>query len=258
MISVCQLYNDFKGRENTWQGGHARPNSFASWLHEIQIEAQNDLIKALGNNQIVTDNLRCFIKSVQVPVGLLALNGLITYPKDYRRFSSLRFFSRKPNGPGVLCKDKEIMCGEKLVCVDDCEDLTEEQKADAENSEVLIERGIEMIQNNFWPGVIADEIVPPSIENPFATQFDKGFKVLPKGLGYAVLDYVSIPERPVFAYTRDAKQNIICNTTNCTDLVWGEEMIPEFLARLKKRYSAFIRNGEGYREGESEREITKS
>lgn len=257
MISVCQLWNDFRGRENVWQGGHARPSSFASWLHEVQIEMQNELIKALGNNQTVTDNLRSFSKSVQVPVNLASGNGIIAYPKDYRRFSSLRYFSKKENGIGCLCSDIPLMNKDgECHKIEECKELTEEEKAELLTSEELCENGIDIIPNNKWGSVCQHELIGPSLSMPYATQLDKGFKVAPKQIGYVILDYISIPVRPIFNFT-EVRHNVTCLSTS-TSLNWGEEMIPEIMARLKKRYSAFTRNSEGYSEGEKEREITTS
>ena len=250
---MCQLYNDMKSRENTWQGGFARPNSFVAWVHEIQIKIQNDLIKALGNSQVITDNLRTFIKSVQVPVSKIGKAGIIKYPDDYRYFSSVRCFSKKENGEGVLCADIEIM-GDN----NECRELTEEEKVDAASSDDLLERTIDMIPNQFWGSIWDDKVNPPSIENALATQTDKGFGVVPKGIGYVVLDYIAIPKRPTFIYIRDAQQNIICDPTKCENLNWGEEMIPEFLAGLKERYSAFTRNSEQYAQGRVESSEVKS
>jgi hypothetical protein len=251
-MTVCQLYTDFLGRENTSQGGHARPKNFISWLHEVQIEMQNELIKALGNNQTVSDNLRFFTKSVQIPISQFKTGDIIPYPKDYRRFSSLRFFSKKENGTGCLCGDMPVMDDEGS-----CAEFTEEQKAEMLNSEQLCENEIEMVPNQNWGSVCKHELIGPSMELPYATQYDKGFKVLPKGIGIVVLDYIAIPERPKMFFSEDGRHNITCLPTSST-LLWGDEMIPELLARLKKRYSAFTRNSEGYKEGEQERQITTS
>lgn len=251
-ISICQLYSDVKGRENTWQGGHLRPASFESWVHEVQIEISNELVKELGNNQTLTDNLRGYLRSVQLPILLSVSGGTIKYPKDYRRFSSLRFFSKTQTGEGVLCKDIDIV-GED----GQCRPLTEEEKAEALNQSELCERRIDMIDNQFWGSICDDKIAIPSLKIPYATQMQNGFKVLPKAVGYVVLDYVSLPERPKLLYTVDGRHNFTC-LPGSSSLIFGEEMLPEFLARLKKRYSAFTRNESGYQQGESERQITTS
>lgn len=252
MISICQLYSDFKGRENTWQGGHARPASFEAWVHEVQIEMLNELVMALGNNQVITDNLRPFLRSVQLPLSISVSGGIINYPKDYRRFSSVRFFSKNINGPGCLCSDIKILGDDG-----ECRELTEEEKAEALNSSELCERGIDMIENQFWGSICDDKIAGPSLSIPVATQLQKGFKVLPKSIGIVVLDYVAIPARPKLNYTEDVRHNFTCLPTS-SKLDWGEEMLPEIFARLKKRYSAFTRNDQGYTQGEFERQITKS
>jgi len=249
-IPVCQLWEDFKSRENTWQGGHVRPASFVSWLHEVQIEMQNELIKSLGNNQTVTDNLRSHSKSVQIPVKQFITGGVIPYPKDYRRILSLRYFTKKQNGTGYMCSDLPLMDKEG-----NCKPLTEEEKAEAKNTEELCENSIEIVDNQRWGSICEHELIGPSMEFPYATQLDSGFKILPKKIGYVVLDYIAIPERPVFKFSRDARHNITCLPAS-TSIKWGEEMIPEIMARLKIRYSAFTRNDGGYNQGQKEREIT--
>lgn len=256
MITVCQLWNYFRGRENTSQLGHTKPSNFISWLHEEQIAMQNKLIEDLGNNQTVTDNLRPFAKSVQIAVSDFISGSIIPYPVGYRRFSSLRYFSKKINGVGCLCADIPLMDKEgNCKPVADCgKPLTEEDKVELANSEDLCENSIDMIPNQKWGSVCQHEIVGPSLELPYATQFDKGFKVLPKKLGYVVLDYIEIPILPVFKFT-EIRHKINC-IAGSTSVAWGEEMLPEILSRLKVRYNAFIRNEAGYSEGEKETEKT--
>lgn len=251
----CQLYNDFKKRENTWQAGHVSPQQFCGWLHECQLEIQNELIKSLGNNQVIDDNLRFFVKTVQIPISDIGKNGVVKYPKNYRRFVDLRFFSKEENGEGCICSDIDILDENG-----DCRELTEEEKAEQKYSSSieLYERGIDKVTNNRWGSVCEHEIIKPSFENVYSTQYENGFKVVPKNIGVVVLDYIAIPERPNISYELNEEQEFICTDENSDKLLWGEEMIPELMARLKKRFAAFTKDGESYQMGEQERRITTS
>lgn len=249
MINIIQLYKDFQGRENTWQGGHAAiKRSFEGWVHEVQIELHNDLIAEYEKSQIVSDNLRFFLKSTSVPINIFATGGLIKYPTDYRYFTGLRFFSKSENGKGCLCSDFDLMNENG-----ECRELEIAEKANYKSSNELCERSITKVDSQRWGSVCNHRLAPPTLKNPYATQDSNGFKVLPKQLGYVVLDYISIPERPLISVTYGEDDSDIFNEAESRHLKWGEEMIPQFLAGIKKRYSAFTRNEAGYIQGEQER-----
>lgn len=254
MISICQLYIDFKGANNTWANGHFRPKSFIYAVHESQIEIFNELRKAWENNNIVDDNLRNFFKTVQVPLKKLKKNGLIEYPKDYSTFSSLGLYSKKDNGAGVLCADLEILDVEEKSC----RPLREEDKEEetAMNSDQLIERDIRKVPNGKWRAAVSHEFIVPSIEDPICTQYNTGFKVLPKELGYVVLDYLALPERPILNIVRKGN-DFICGE-GCTNLLWGEEILPELMSRIKTKYASYTSNQQKYIEGVKETQIVGS
>ena len=251
MISICQIYNDFKGANNTWRQGHFRPQSFEFALHDTQLEIFNKLVDSLGNSQTIDDRLRPFIKSVQLSIKIVSRGGLISYPPDYSQFSNLRFFSKTQFGKGVsICDISE----EKKNLI--CRPLREEEKVE-EMTEKLIERSITKIDNGRWGAVCEHEFIGPSLEDPYCTQYNDGFKVLPREIGFAILDYVAIPERPIFLYKKDEQHNIIC-LPGCKNLLWNDEVIPEFMSRLKKKYASYSSNAQKYSEGEKETEIVSS
>ena len=251
MISICQIYNDFKGANNTWKMGHFRPMSFEYALHEAQLEIFNELRKEWEKSQIVDDNLRPFFKSSQIAIKNFAKGGIISYPPGYSTFSSLRFFSKTEKGAGVQIVECDTT-EDKL-----CRELREEEKVELANADELIERAITKINNQRWGSVCDHQFIGPSIEDPYCTQYNDGFKVLPKKIGFVVLDFLAIPERPKFLYTRDAKHNIICSD-DCKNLLWGEEILPELMSRLKTKYASFTSNPQKYAEGVKETEIVGS
>jgi len=253
MILICQIYNDFKGVVNTWQKGHFRPQSFEFALYEASIEIFNEARKEWEKSQIISDVLRPYFHTVQVAVKDFPKGSMIPYPKDYCSFSSLRFFSKKEKGKPVLCAGINIM-DKDTEKEKSCRPLREEEKASAIEMDRLIENDIDKIDNQRWGAFCSDEFIVPDISNPGCTQYNDGFKVLPK-LGYVVLDYLANPERPVFAYRRDEKDNIICIPEKCTNLLWGPEVLPELMSRLKKKYASYTGNQQKYLEGQKETEI---
>ncbi len=253
MISICQLYFDFRGAQNTWANGHFRRRSFVYAVHESSMEIFNELRKAWENNNIIDDNLRNFFKSVQVPIKDLKKNGLIEYPKDYSTFSSLGLYSKTDKSAGVLCSDLDILDIEEKVC----RPLREEEKEKLEvTSDQLVERDIRKVPNGKWRAAVSHEFIVPSIEDPICTQYNTGFKVLPKQLGYVVLDYLALPERPVLNLVKKGN-DFVCGPGS-KDLLWGEEILPELMSRIKTKYASYTSNQQKYIEGVKETQIVGS
>ena len=253
MIEMCPLYNDVKGANNTWQVGHFRPKSFEFAVYQSSLELFNDRRKLLGNNQDITDELRPFIKSVQIAIKHFPSGGLIPYPKDYSRFSALRYFHKADdNKKGISCKDFDIMEKEG-----DCRPLREEEIAEAMESEKLIEKKTDKIDSGKWASFNDHVFLGPASGNIGATQNGEGFMVMPADIGYVVLDYLAIPERPKFAYTTDANHNIICDPPNCKNLLWNAEILPELMSRIKTKYGSFVGSERKYNEGKKDTDDSK-
>lgn len=250
MITMCLLYNDFKGASNTWQGGHFRPLSFEWAVYEAILEIFNEHRKIWEESQIVTDTLLPYFKRAQLQVKNYNEGGLVPYPKDYSSFSSLRYFSRnKKGGTGKLCGDLDIMDKDTQLC----RPLRPEEKAAALASiEELHEQTITKVDNMRWGSVAEHEFLAPSINNVYSTQYGNGFKVLPKRIGTVVLDYLAKPERAAFIYTKDPRHNIICDPEKCGKILFGDEILPELMARIKTKYASFIKDQGKYAEAMKE------
>lgn len=247
MISTCQLYNDNKSAVNSWQHGHFRPQSFEFALYMAQVELFNLLRKAWENSQIITDELRPFFKDAQLKIDEMPQGGIVAYPADYVSFSNLKFYSKTEEGEGVKCKGFDVVDSDNK-----CRPLTEEEKVELLDTKDLFERDIRKVPNNKWASFLKHRVIKPSVKNPGTTQLEGGFKVVPREIGYVVLNYLAIPERPVFAYTRDALDNIVCIPEKCTNLLWGPEALPDLMARVKTKYSSFVGDQQKYAEGVKE------
>lgn len=248
MIPFCQLYNDFKGTNNTWQQGHFRPLSFEAAVYYSELEIFNALRKEWEQSQIITDALRPYFKRVQVPIKILSVGGIIKYPSDYVSYSGVKYLTKKKlGGKGVLCADIEVLESDKK-----CRPLREEEKQKAMlTTDKLFEHEITKVDSQRWSSVMDHEFLFPSIDRPYATQDGDGFKIVPEGLGVAILYYLAKPPRAKFDYTKDDQMNFICKPSSGSILL-GEEALPELMGRIKSKYASYIGNQQKYVEAERE------
>lgn len=250
MITLCQIYSDFKGANNVWQQGHFRPLSFEYAVYEAILEIFNAGKKEWEQNQVISDELRPFFKSTLVPIKQVAAGGMIAYPPDYSQFSTLRYFnkSRTRGSKGLKIGDCDDTMDPKTG---KCTPLREEEKAELAQQD-LYEFDIPKIDNSRWGAACEHEFIPLDLENPGCTQYSAGFKVLPKSLGWVVLDYLAIPERPKIVFTVDSEDQFICDPEKCTNLAWNPEILPELMSRIKTKYASFIGSQQKYAEGVKE------
>lgn len=239
MITVCDIYDDFKNIYNTWRSGHVPSKKFVSWLYNAIIEIQNDLVKQFEIDQKVTDDIRGFITSVNVRID--GSDSVIKYPKDYRYFASLRYFTR--DGKPTLCSDMKL-----LTESGKCRNLKPDEKKECAPSYELVEKSIKKVDNQRW----ADAIQSGFIKGAKSTQYNSGFKVHPNDINIVILDYIAIPDRPVLNIKLDDRQNATCAAGSST-LHFGYEMMPKILALLKQQAGSFHRKTEKYQEGQLER-----
>lgn len=249
MITMCQLYNDFKGQANTWQQGHFRPLSFEYAVHESVLEIFNELRKQWEANQIVTDALRPYFQRVQVPIKELVQGGVVKYPDNYVSFSGLRYLNKRKNGggAGILCSDLSILDKDKT-----CRKIREEDKVDmALTADQLYEHDITKVDSQRWGSVMEHGFIYPSVQNPYCTQDNEGFRVLPKGIGVVVLYYLASPVRAKFIYSKGANHSFLC-TDASGQILFGDEVLPELMGRVKTKYASFVSNERKYAEGVKE------
>jgi len=70
---------------------------------------------------------------------------------------------------------------------------------------------------------LASSIVMPTKKNPVCVFYNTYIKFYPNDLQFVDFTYLRLPNKPVYAYTVDANDNIIYDPDNSTDLEWGEE-----------------------------------
>lgn len=82
----------------------------------------------------------------------------------------------------------------------------------------------------------------PRFDNPYATQFDGGFKIAPKGITFVIVDFFKVPAEATFDFTLGTDDQIIYNAATSKPLEWPELVINEFISRAEKRYGKFTRD----------------
>lgn len=250
MIPIFDLYRQFRSEANTPQGGFARPGTFQDWVNAISLELFRETFKDWEKNQRISDELGGpFLKSYNVVLQNIpgAPHDFFVKPQDYEYYSSAYIVLPRNSEvgvrtPGLDCIDGKT--GRKYVDADDVAVAAQSAGGD------LIEQKISKVDNGRWGSVAGHKISKPSLSNPFMTQIDGGFKVIPKGVGVIRLNYLRSPEPCVFDYTIDPITDaVLFNPAGSKDLEWSAVMINEFIVRLKKKYASFTGNEMMYQQG---------
>lgn len=245
---------------NTQQGGHLRPiRNYEAWVNEISLELYNEKVADWEKNQVLDDTLAVsFLRTVNVSIQAATGRGFdtVAYPEDYGAFSSMRIL--KPKKGEVMCELPRTDCmdcksGKIVRYIDPDDAIIEKAAKNVDYSEINLNK----VDNQRWGSALDHKLKKPSISKPIATQFDKGFKIAPQGLGIVVLDYFKQPQKAKFAYNLDSEDRIIYDLTASIQLEWTDLVLPEFISRLKKRYGSFTGQVEIYNQGEAERKQTK-
>lgn len=247
MISLFDLWEELAGTVNTHQGGHIKPNrNFTKWANTISLDIFKDMVEDYQRSQVMSDELTIFLSTVNVIVPRVPAQkwDIIKLPDTYKFFASAKVVRRAGDNGAACCDTCDTIDGATGDCkkyIDPDEIALEAQAAD----DNLTEWPIEKVPTNRWAGVCNHVNLPPTLINAKITQYDQGFKLAPKGLGIIVMDYFRTPRPATFAFTilNPGAENeyIQYDAVTSLPLEWGDTMIPEFLARLQKKYGRFVR-----------------
>jgi hypothetical protein len=256
-IDIFDLYNNLLSNVNSQQGGHVRPQvDFENFLNQVNSELYREKLKEWEKSQIITDELKPFLKSVSVIITPLSAESydLVPYPPEYENFSSARIFLSKETGTGCLC--------DKLDVVDNgtCKQWEDPDVVALRNKNVggtMQEIPIAKVDNQRWGAATSHAFRKPANDRPIMTQYESGFKIAPKNLGIIRLDYFRAPKNVKFGYTTSPSDQILYDANTSIQLEWSPTMRSEILARLEKKYFKPVREWEGYTASEQERQIAK-
>lgn len=253
MIDVFQLYDEFCGTVNSAQGGHIRPHrNFLAWVKTINLDIFKDFYKKFQETQFIADEMAAFQKyaNVLVKETIGQLHDTVILSEDYKYFVSAAFKVHKGEIVGVLGGDV-LSENSEGIC---CKAIAEEDICLKDSDDDLTHVPIEKVTSNRWNSLSQRLTLKPSLINPYCTQFDKGFKIQPKGIGIIVMDYFRKPVDPTFNYTviNAGTEDEYIQYDTSTPLEWGDTMRGEFIARLTKKYATMKHQSEMYQIGAAE------
>lgn len=253
-ISPFLLWQTLITEVNVSQNGQIPPTTFQNWTNDIQNDLFRDRFSDYEISQQNSDEIkRPFLKTVSrtVTVASGATYGVIAYPADYEYFSSAKILRQKDD---QKCNNMEplpdIDGDGKCVKFVDPDYAAMAVKFASAN---LITKNVQLVDNDRWEGYLDHDTKCPTYDSPKMTQFNGGFKVAPAGVQLMLLDYLVTPTSCVFAYTISADDILIYDAAGSTNLQWSPILIPEFIARLKKKYAVYIQSGEIFQMAENER-----
>lgn len=263
MIDSFQLYEKLIGKVNSHQGGHVRPHrNFLDWVNDIRLEIFEEEYRAWEKNQIISDRLSPFLKSMNIIVTGVSnqMWDVVKLPVDYEHFASARIWKRGDEACGCnSCATIDGSTGKEAACKFVLDD-DEIQKMKEETDGQLCEISIDKVDNARWGAICKHATLSPQKTGiPKCTQFDGGLKIAPKGTGIIILDYFRLPTPATFDYTilNAGLENeyIQYNSVTSKKLEFTSLLIPEFLDRLQKRYGTFVREPGLYEQAETDRRV---
>lgn len=253
-MDLFELYNDACADLNTQQTGHLRPQrNFQSWINTISLDLFNYIYSLGGKNQKLKDLLDlAFLKPVNAPLTVVAGANydFITAPADYAYFGSVRAFKNESKNCGCICEKVDILNGEGICGAYDDPDFQEIREL--YKGIATGETRARKIDNNKWGSALDHKLKKPSWNRVLLTEVEKGFKVVPKGMGIVLLDYYRYPAKAFFAYTTNPDGTVNYNLAGSTQLDWPLQAKPMFLAALKARFASWTDQDNKYQQAIAE------
>lgn len=218
-IDIYQLFQDLTSNLNVKQAGHLRVRDFNNWVNQISLALFKEKFVAWERDQAIVDDMsRPFLESKSFVTQKTLINhALLPYPSDYAFFSSARIF--KSEGAVVQCPTETEPGVDALANV-------------CETNAVIV-------SNDRWGSICDHKLLYPTLDRVFITEYEGGFKVAPKEIGFITLDYLRYPKKSKLVFLDPLAQTL--DTVNTINLEWNQTVTNEFLARLKIFYAGFVR-----------------
>lgn len=254
VINIFDIWQKLMSEVNVQQSGLIRPQiDFENWYNAISNELFNLYIADAERSQQIDDALRPFLKIANViivPQTNLPYD-LIPYPADYEGFANLKILRPQKENRCFFDPQYPIIDGTGKSRKYEDPDFAQMNIQYATST--LTTNVITKIDTQRWDSCMEHPRKGPSFNAPKCMQYDSGFKVAPKNLQGAILEYYRTPRRAVFAYTIGAGDIVQYDATNSVQLEWSNSILEnEFLPRLVKKYGKYIESQSMYQMGEND------
>lgn len=241
-ININTFRKQLLNTTNKWRSGHLPPSRQNDFLQQASIELFNEKVLSASKSNKLDDDLAPFLKSKNINVSTPAgLNyGLLLRPSDYNKFWSIRaFFSGNS-------EDNLVSCGcpssEPVPC-DAVENLPVDE-VPVVDMPILKEVNVTKVDGSQWSAVLMHRSKMPTLDNPYCTQYDAGFKVAPRNITVVTMDYYRLPTEAIFGYVLLSGNYYQYDPSTSVNIEWPATVLDELLDRTVRIFSNYLRDPE--------------
>ena len=243
---------------NVQQNGQIPPSVFNTWYNEVNKQVFKELAEQFQLTQVMSDLLSPFqsIKLIQVIPQSGQNWGLLSQPVDYEYFTGANILTQK--------QEEECFSNTNLPIIDSggqsqkYTDPDFAKMAQAYAGANVEEGQCQLIDTQRWASCLTHYTKGATLKAPKMVQFNKGFKVAPKGVVSVLLYYLHTPRESVFTYTISPQDIAIYDNANSQQLEWSDQVLPMFLPHLVVKYGLYINSPETIKTGEDMLTLVKS
>lgn len=249
-LDVFDIWQKLMSLCNVQQGGQIRPQTdFQNWYNAVNTMLFHAKCSKFQLGQQVTDELSPFLTTKAV----LVTAGYVVLPADYAYLADVRIIRQKDENVCNSLQQLPIIdgTGKSRKFVDP--DYAKMVQAYAGMN--LVEKTVNVIDNQQWGDCLNHARKGPTWNNPKATQNEGGFKIAPVGIQAVVLDYFHTPRNAIFAYTVGSGDIVQYNSAGSTQLEWTSVIENEFLAELQKKYAAAVGDMGLYQQADNDKKM---
>lgn len=228
-ININTFRKQLLNTTNKWRSGHLPPSRQDDFLQQASIELFNEKVLSASKSNKLDDDLAPFLKSKNINVSTPAgLNyGLLLRPADYNKFWSIRAFFSGSESDGM------VSCGcpssEPVPC--DAVANLQQDEVPVVDMPILKEVNVTKVDGSMWSAVLMHRSKMPTLDNPYCTQYDAGFKVAPRNITVVTMDYYRLPVTAVFGYTLLSNSYYQYDPSTSVNIEWPATVLDELIDR---------------------------
>lgn len=161
-MTIDEVYRFVNFVSNKVQsGGTITSSNFNLLAQRAQIQAIENDFSIFLKTKSVSEFLASFIKSTSL---IVSSNGRANYPSDFSHVVDMKYYYVRPDNSGVFIPIMEI-------------------------------------ENEQFSSIESSQLNKPSKRFPKYAEFSSYFELLPRNLSLVTLDYIRVPQAPIWAYT---------------------------------------------------------
>lgn len=237
MIDIFELYNEVKGRVNSYQTGHLKPSDFKDWVHASQLEVYMENVEAFQRTQVISDYITPFLKTEKIKVENVQgqFYDLVKRPEGYGNYATARLIK-------VNESDKNENCEPIL-------DEDEKNLAKLNAGKNLYGVPVDLVDNDRFDSIFKHPRKKATVDKPKMTLYSEGFKLVPKGeFQFIEIDFFTIPIKPTFNFTilnsGSETEYFQYNPSQTSKIEFNENVKPILIPKIIQKFATFTGNSQ--------------